>query len=599
MGANPKQIVAVTLLTIAFVLLAGAFAGGGSSLVLAAVILGSASCFFFARALSERKTAGSKRERVVSNLTLSGKLSRLGERLRTPEWRKYGQILLMGKALGVALIFVLAIVMHPEMIGFGAHAADPVLVGNDIVNPLNTVWVLVAAFLVFGMQVGFTMLEAGFCRSRETVNVLMECVVDTCLCGLLFYAWGFAFMFSHGNGLIGMNWFFLKGAPATYEGTGIAFLAVWLFQFAFADTCSTITSGAMIGRTAWIGDLLYSFCVSGFIYPIIGHWAWGPDGFLAVMGSAGNFLPWVGTNFHDFAGSTVVHTIGGMIALAGAIVLGPRLGRKFKRDGGGPMMPHDLTIAASGGLLLWFGWYGFNPGSTLSAMDFAGIGRVAANTTLAACAAGLTAMAYAYMRSKIWDVSFTVNGFLAGLVAITCPCYWVSPTGAIALGGIAGVIVVLGVELLEYLRIDDPIGAVPVHGICGIWGTLSLGLFAAGQYGATGPFAPDNSAPLAGLFYGGGTTVLLAQAIGSAIITVSTFGVAMVVMLAINALGLLRISAEGENHGLDLHEHGISAYPEYVISALGRPAGMPSQAAQYTAAPAAVPDIGLAQKTTH
>src|SRR5678809_1293385 len=209
---------------------------------------------------------------MTNTLTLPGKLSRLRERLRTPEWRKYGQILLMGKFLGIALVFLLAIFMHPEMIGFGAHAqapADPVLKGNDIVNPLNTVWVLVAAFLVFGMQVGFTMLEAGFCRSRETVNVLMECVVDTCLCGLLFYAWGFAFMFSHGNGFIGMNWFFLKGAPATYEGTGIAFLAVWLFQFAFADTCSTITSSAIIGRTAWIGDLVYSFFVSGFILSLI------------------------------------------------------------------------------------------------------------------------------------------------------------------------------------------------------------------------------------------------------------------------------------------------------------------------------------------
>ena len=197
-----------------------------------------------------------------------------------------------------------------------------------------------------------------------------------------------------------MHWFFLQGAPATYETTGVAFLAFWLFQFAFADTCSTITSGAMIGRTGFVGDLIYSVGVSGFIYPIIGHWAWGPDGFLATMGSAGNFLPWLGTSFHDFAGSTVVHTIGGFIALAGAIVLGPRLGRKFKRDGGGPMLPHDLTIAASGGLILWFGWYGFNPGSTLSAMDFDGIGRVAANTTLAACAGGLTAMFAAYMHEQ-------------------------------------------------------------------------------------------------------------------------------------------------------------------------------------------------------
>ena len=238
------------------------------------------------------------------------------------------------------------------------------------------------------------------------------------------------------------------------------------------------------------------------------------------------------------------------------------------------MQPHDLTIAASGGLLLWFGWYGFNPGSTLSAMDFEGIGRVAANTTLAACAAGLTAMFYAYIFSKKWDVSFTVNGFLAGLVAITCPCYWVSPVGAILLGGVAGVLVVIGVEVLEWLRIDDPIGAVPVHGFCGIWGTLSLGLFACGKYGATGPLAADNSAPLTGLFYGGGTTVLAAQAIGSVIVTVATFSVSLLVMYSVNAIGLLRVSAEGENYGLDLHEHGIPAYPEYVISAAGSPAGL-------------------------
>ncbi len=509
-----------------------------------------------------------------TKLSLSQKVSRLRARLRDSEWRKYGGLLIAGKFTAIALLMVGVAFLNPDLMGFGAHAADPQLKGNDIVNPINTVWTLVAAFLVFGMQVGFTMLEAGFCRSRETVNVLMECVVDTCLCGILFYAWGFAFMFSHGNGFIGMNWFFLQGTPATYEGTGVAFLAVWLFQFAFADTCSTITSGAMIGRTGWIGDLLYSFCVSGFIYPIIGHWTWGPDGFLATMGTKDTFLPWVGTGFHDFAGSTVVHSIGGFVALAGAIVLGPRLGRKFKRDGGGPMLPHDLTIAVSGGLLLWFGWYGFNPGSTLSAMDFVGIGRVAANTTLAACAGGLVAMFAAWIPNKKWDVSFTTNGFLAGLVAITCPCYWVSPTGAIILGGVAGLIVYLGVELLEYLRIDDPIGAVPVHGMNGIWGTLSLGLFASGEYGATGNFGPDNSAPLKGLFYGGGTQLLTAQFIGSAITCLATFGVAMVVMYALNAVSLLRVSKEGELEGLDLHEHGISAYPEYVISSVVTPAAM-------------------------
>jgi Amt family ammonium transporter len=220
-------------------------------------------------------------------------------------------------------------------------------------------------------------------------------------------------------------------------------------------------------------------------------------------------------------------------------------------------------------------------------MDLEGIGRVAANTTLAACAAGLTAMFWSYMSSKKWDAGFTTNGFLAGLVAITCPCYWVSPTGAILLGGVAGVVVVLGVELLEWLRIDDPIGAVPVHGLCGIWGTLSLGLFACGRYGATGPISPDNSAPLRGLFYGGGTQVLAAQAIGSAVITLATFGVAMALMLAVNAMGLLRVAHEGEEYGLDLHEHGISAYPEYVISALGAPAGMSQAMPEREAAPVA------------
>ncbi len=518
-----------------------------------------------------------ERNLTLPSLTLRDKIVRLRQRLSTPEWRRYGSLLLAGKMLGLALLLG-GISLVSSLLGSTVTAADapPDLKGNDIVNPINTVWTLVAAFLVFGMQPGFTMLEAGFCRSRETVNVLMECVVDTCLCGLLFYAWGFAFMFGSGTPFIGTEYFFLQGAPATYGSTGVAFLAVWIFQYAFADTCSTITSGAMIGRTGFVGDLIYSVGVSGFIYPIFGHWAWGPDGWLATMGSEGNYLPWLGTSFHDFAGSTVVHSIGGFVALAGAIVLGPRLGRRFKRDGGGPMLPHDLTVATVGGFILWFGWYGFNPGSTLSAMDLEGIGRVATNTTLAACAAGLSAMFYAFPKTKTWDVSFTVNGFLAGLVAITCPCYWVSPTGAVLLGAIAGVVVVVGVDVLEYLRIDDPIGAVPVHGMCGIWGTLSLGLFACGQYGASGPLGPDNSAPLTGLFYGGGFTVLTAQCIGSAAIVGATFATTMIMMYAINAFGILRVSEEGELMGLDLHEHGIPAYPEYALHPSATPGGAPA-----------------------
>jgi len=541
-------------------------------------------------------------------LTLKEKLARLGDRMKDPEWRRYGLTLASGKVVGLVVVLGMMLLLPAVMTGTSAKAdtpaaasapapaaavadptapaaapapapapAPPVVLAKDIVNPLNTVWTLIAAFLVFAMQVGFVMLEAGFCRSRETVNVLVECVFDTCLCGILFWAIGYAFMFSEGNGFIGYHWFFLKGVPVTYGTTGVAILAHWIFQFAFADTCSTITSGAMIGRTDFIGDILYSLAVSGFIYPIIGHWAWGPDGFLATMGAAGKFLPSLGMNFHDFAGSTVVHTIGGAVALAGAVVLGPRLGRKFKRDGGGPMTPHDLTIAVCGGLLLWFGWYGFNPGSTLSAMDFEGIGRVSANTTLAACAAGLTAVFYIYYRTGKWDPGSITNGFLAGLVAITAPCYWVSPFGSVMIGGIAGVIVILGVDLLEYLRIDDPIGAVPVHMMNGIWGTLSLGLFASGQFSAVGsdPISPDLSSKLTGLFYGGGYKVLAAQAIGSAIVTFATLAVSFAVMYALDAKGLLRLSEEGEHDGLDIHEHGISAYPEYVISALASPAGAP------------------------
>ena len=498
------------------------------------------------------------------------------DRLRDAEWRRYGYLLIAGKALGIAVLFG-AMYLTSSIIGTGVRADDtaPVLTGNAVVNPINTVWTLVAAFLVFGMQAGFTMLEAGFCRSRETVNVLMECVVDTCLCGLLFYAWGFAFMFGAGTPWLGTQYFFLQGIPATYGSSGVAFLAFFLFQYAFADTCSTITSGAMIGRTGFVGDLIYSVGVSGFIYPIFGHWAWGPDGWLAVMGSEGNFFASLGMSFHDFAGSTVVHSIGGFVALAGAIILGPRLGRLFKRDGGGPLLPHDLTVATVGGFILWFGWYGFNPGSTLSAMDFEGIGRIATNTTLAACAAGLSAMFYAFPKTKTWDVSFTVNGFLAGLVAITCPCYWVSPTGAVLLGGVAGVIVVAAVDVLEYLRIDDPIGAVPVHGICGIWGTLSLGLFACGQYGSTGPMGADNSAPLTGLLYGGGFTVLIAQMIGSAAIVLGTFGTSLAMFYVLDLFGVLRVSEAGEIQGLDLHEHGVPAYPEYALHGAATPRGAP------------------------
>jgi Amt family ammonium transporter len=474
--------------------------------------------------------------------------TRVKNSLADPMIRWKVAALLGGKMIGLALVLcAMKIFIAPAV-----YAADG---PTPEINALNTVWVLIAAFLVFCMQVGFVMLEAGFARSRESINILVEGIVDTAICGVTFWAWGFAFMFMDGTPFVGTHGFFLQGLPDTYLTTGVPLLAYWVFQFAFADTCSTITSGAMVGRCGFTGDILYSIGVTGFIYPIIGHWAWGPDGWLAVMS-----VP-----FRDFAGSTVVHTIGGAISLAGAVALGPRLGRVFARDGGGPPLPHNIILGAVGGLILWFGWYGFNPGSTLSAMDVQGIARVSFNTTMAACTAGLTALFIAFARTSKWDLGFTTNGFLAGLVAITCPCYWVSPTGAFFIGIVAGFVVVYATDLLEFVRIDDPIGAVPVHMFAGIWGTLSLGLFATGQYGLPGPMGADTTTVVRGLFYGGGTAQLMAQAIGSASVTGVTLLVAFALMYAVKATGTLRVSKAGELEGLDLHEHGMLAYPEYVI----------------------------------
>jgi Amt family ammonium transporter len=473
-------------------------------------------------------------------------LTTLQMHLRNNDSRRFFRRYLGGKLLGLGLVLAL---VYAATWYFGTHAGAavpgaPSVKAGDIVNPVNTMWVMVTAFLVFFMQAGFMMLEGGFARTRETSNVMMECIVDTALCGMLFYAFGFAFMFGEGNSWIGYHYFFLQGIPATYGATGIGFLAFFLFQFAFADTASTIVSGAMVGRCDFKGDLIYSFFVSGLIYPIFGHWIWGPGGVLA----SGDFLGMNGTGMKDFAGSTVVHTVGGVLALTGAIALGPRIGRKFKRDGGGMPPGHNMTLASLGAVILWFGWYGFNPGSTLSAMDFEGIGRVATNTTLAACAGALVAVLWVFPRSKKWDVGISINGLLAGLVAITAPCYWVSPTGSIVIGAIAGGIMVLAVDFTEWIRVDDPCGAFAVHGVCGIFGTISIGLFATGSYGATG------------LFYGGGTDQLVSQVIGNAFVAVLTLAAGLVVMFGVKAIGMLRVSEQVEIEGLDIHEHGAPAY---------------------------------------
>jgi Amt family ammonium transporter len=480
---------------------------------------------------------------------LGNTIKRLKASFKNPIVRRNVGILMAGKFLGLALLLMLIHIFFPATF---AQAQDETLDPMLAVNAINTTWTLIAAFLVFGMQVGFVMLEAGFSRSREAVNILVEGVADTFICGLTFWAFGYAFMFGAGTPFIGTQGFLLEGLPATFGSTGVPLLAFWVFQFAFADTCSTITSGAMVGRTGFVGDLLYSVVVTGFIYPIIGHWTWGPGGFLATAG------------FLDFAGSTVVHSIGGAISLAGAVALGPRLGRVFKRDGGGPWGPHNIILGAVGGLILWFGWYGFNPGSTLSAMDVQGIGRVSFNTTLAACSAGLTALFYGYYATKKWDLGIMTNGFLAGLVAITAPCYWVEPIGAFFIGIIGAAAMVAVTELLEYFRIDDPIGAVPVHLGAGIWGTIALGLFASGKYGFASPTGAITDTVITGLFYGGGMTQLTTQLMGSAVTVAATLVAAFALMYSVKMVGALRVSAAGEIEGLDLHEHGVMAYPEFI-----------------------------------
>ena len=481
-------------------------------------------------------------------------LRKLTERLRQTEYRRLFGAMLAGKVLGVVLAIVVMKVVANYLFT-PAFADDTPPPTPAYVNPLNTMWTVMAAFLVFFMQAGFMMLEAGFARTRETVNVLLEGIVDTCLCGILFWAWGFAFMFGAGNGFIGHQYFFLQGDPRDlreHRGRLPRLLALPVRLRRHLQHDHLRRHGRPHG-------------VRG--RPALQHWRQRVH--LSRSSATGRGAPTGGSPPFTRSRSTTSPARRSSTRSAasspspGAIALGPRIGRKFKRDGGVPMPGHDMTIAAVGGVILWFGWYGFNPGSTLSAMDAAGCGRVAANTTLAACGGGLSALAFMYPRNKTWDCGITVNGFLAGLVAITCPCYWVSPGGAILIGAVAGVVCIYAIDLLEWLRIDDPIGAFPVHGACGIWGTLSLGLFACGKYGAPGPMGADDSAGsvLTGLFYGGGSNVLISQLIGNGSIAVATFGVSLLMMYAVKFTGTLRVSKDGELEGLDVHEHGGSAYP--------------------------------------
>jgi len=426
----------------------------------------------------------------------------------------------------------------------GLFAAEPSNPGTaaieaakeELQTNINIVWTCIAAFLVFFMQAGFAMVESGFTRAKNAVNILMKNLMDFSVGSIVFFLVGFGLMFGTSNGLFGTTHFLLSGT----EPGGHWNWTFLIFQTVFCATAATIVSGAMAERTKFIGYLVYSFFISLIIYPVFGSWAWG--GLL----DGGGWLENLG--FLDFAGSTVVHSIGGWLALAGAVVLGPRLG-KYGPDGKARAITgHNIPIAALGVFILWFGWFGFNPGSTTTGEGL--IGYIAVTTNLAAAAGAIMAMMASWSIMKKPDASMALNGALAGLVAITCPCDGVSPIAAIIIGGIAGVLVVLSVLFIDnVLHVDDPVGAVSVHGVCGLWGTLSAGLFNLET----------------GLFYGGGLKQLGVQALGAGTAFLWAFGLGLVLFFVISKTVGLRVTADEELKGLDIGEHGMEAYSGFQI----------------------------------
>jgi Amt family ammonium transporter len=417
----------------------------------------------------------------------------------------------------------------------------------------NTLWVMVAAFLVFWMNAGFAMVETGFCRAKNAVNILAKNFVVFALATVVFWGIGFALMFGDGNALFGTHGFFIGGADNSalsagedsYQGVfhslawaGYLPLSVkFFFQLVFAATAATIVSGAVAERIHFPAFIGFSVVLVAVVYPVAGHWIWG-GGFLAGWG------------FLDFAGSTTVHAVGGWAALAGALMLGPRLG-KYKEDGSvNPMPGHNMALATLGGLILWLGWFGFNPGSTMQA-DASAIAHVALTTNLAASAGIITALITVRKISGNYDLSMIINGALAGLVAVTAPCAFVTPPAALAIGGVAGVLVVLSVIAFDRIHVDDPVGALSVHLIGGIWGTLAVGLFASPSLTPSGA---------GGLLYGG-TQLLLVQATGVAVVALFVFPASLGGWFVLKKTVGIRVTAEQEQRGLDLSEMGMEAYP--------------------------------------
>lgn len=416
---------------------------------------------------------------------------------------------------------------------------------------LDTLWVLLAAFLVFWMQAGFALVETGLTRAKNTVNICMKNILDFCFASVLFYFIGFGIMFGTGNDFMGTSGFLLKEANAdtfaALSWTKVPLDAKFIFQLVFAGTAATIVSGAMAERTKFHCYMVYSIVITALIYPVSGHWIWG-GGWLAKNGM------W------DFAGSTVVHSVGGWLALCGAVVLGPRLG-KYGPDGKVNAIPgHNFPFMVLGVFILWLGWFGFNPGSTMAAAGQASsIAHIAVTTNAAAAAGTIGALLISKLWFGKWDASMAGNGCLAGLVAITAPCPWVSDWAALIIGFLGGMLVVGSVVFIDHvLKIDDPVGAVSVHLVNGVWGTLAVGLFASPDFGANG-----ETGPAAGLFMGGGITQLVKQAIGIGAVGAWCLVTGFVLFFVIKAVLGLRVSAEEELRGLDIDEHGLEGYPNF------------------------------------
>ena len=405
---------------------------------------------------------------------------------------------------------------------------------DQVATAIDMLWLVLAASLVFFMQAGFALVETGLTRAKNATNIIMKNLMDFCIGSIAFWMVGWGLMYGADalGGLVGFSDFFKGGMddPTFYRD--------WFFQVVFAATSATIVSGAMAERTQFKSYLIYTFFISAVIYPVSGHWIWG-GGWLAKLG------------FHDFAGSTVVHSVGGWAAFMGAAVLGPRMGKYVGSNGSVSVKAfpgHNIPLACLGVFILWFGWYGFNAGSTLSGMSV-DIARVAVTTTLAGSAGAVSALLFSWAWFKKPDASMTMNGVLAGLVAITAPCAVVSPGASIAIGLVAGVLVVLSVEFFDKtIKVDDPVGAVSVHMANGIFGTLAVGIWGNVEGVAVG------------LLHGGGFVQLGVQALG--VITVAAWagGLSLILFLAIKGIFGLRVSAKDELQGLDLSEHKAEAY---------------------------------------